>query len=112
MYIVIYRNSVFEIQETFGHFVTELSKHMSSDDINLPKGSGRIIVGDIMVDFYCNGIYKMGGVIPNYYNTDSYLASDFLECGATKVNGKEIKDISEIIDIIGGINGSSRPNKI
>lgn len=112
MHIIIYRNSVFEIQETFGYFVTELLKHINSDDIKLPQGSGRIVVGDILIDFYCNGIHKMGGVRPNYYNTDSCLASDFLECGATKVNGKEIKDISEIINIIGGVNGSSRSNKI
>lgn len=59
-----------------------------------------IMVNDYHIDFFCGMVTRMGGTRPFLYNTDCKYASDFLEQGATKVNGKEIKTLAELLNII------------
>jgi len=98
MFIIIHRSKCSEIRKIFDDFVNVLSNKMDPN-IKIRK-NGPIDIGNTRIDFRCGEVYKLGGLIPDYYNTDSQEASDFLKCGADKVNGKEIKDISGIIDII------------
>lgn len=99
MNIVVYRSERSELKRVFDYLFTQLS------DVYLYNARGRhnktvIDIGDIRIDFRCGDIYKMGGLRPDYYNTDSQPASDFLCQGAVKVDGKELADISDIRRII------------
>lgn len=41
----------------------------------------------------------MSGTRPKYYNTDSILASNFLQQGACKVNGYEVDSLEKIVEL-------------
>ena len=112
MFIVVHRTDVFEIQEIFGEIVASL---LSSDILspNTKVTRSTIDIGDIRIDFRCSDMFKMAGLRPDYFNTDSEEVAHFLQLMADKVNGKEIKDISEIINMIKGAKyGNSRSNTL
>lgn len=111
MFIIIHRTSVVEAQKIFEYFAGLLSNEINSD-IEINQRWRTIGVNGNRIDFRCGDMERMAGSRPDYYNTDSESVAFFLQLMADKVNGKEIKDISEIINIIGGTNGSSRSNKI
>ena len=112
MFIVIHRTEAVEAQKVFEHLAETLPKELESD-IEINKNWRTIGVNGSRIDFRCGDVFKLGGLRPNYYNTDNELASCFLEQSAVKVNGKEIKDISEIVTLVkGGPYGNSRTNKI
>jgi hypothetical protein len=99
MFIVIYRTKAIDVSKVFEELAESISSEIDSN-IKINKNWLSIGIENARIDFRCGEVYKLGGLIPDYYNTDSQEASDFLKCGADKVNGKEIKDISGIIDII------------
>lgn len=59
-----------------------------------------IQIGNIYFHFRCGDPYKMAGILPDYYNINSTIASDLLHQAASKVGGKELKSLSELIETI------------
>jgi len=111
LHIIIHRSSSVDAQKVFERFITALFNESSTMQIN---DRGKYIdIENIRIDFRCGDMLKLDGVRPDYYNTDSDLVSCFLQQSANKVNGKEIKDIDDLINMIKGVaNGNSRPDKI
>lgn len=54
----------------------------------------------IIIRFGWGSIWKMAGLSPQYYNTDSSFASEYLSMSASKCGGKEIDTLSEICKIV------------
>ena len=99
MFIIIHRTECAEIQKVFDHMVESLANEINSD-IEINQKWRTIGVEGSRIDFRCGDYSKMAGSRPDYYNTDNETVAYFLQLMADKVNGKEIKDISEIINII------------
>ena len=99
MNIVVYRSKRTEIKKAFDYLFTQLSNVYPCNTMSRYNETV-IDIGDIRIEFRCGDIYKMGGLRPDYYNTDSQPASDFLCQGAVKVDGEELADISDILRII------------
>ena len=112
MLIIIHRSECSEMQKVFDYMVKSLPNEIDSD-IEINQKWRTIGVEGNRIDFRCGDYSKMAGTRPDYYNTDSEAVAYFLQLMADKVNGKEIKDISEIINIIkGGTNGNSRSDTL
>jgi len=99
MYIVMHRTEALDAQKVF-EYLAELLPTEINSIIEINKNWFTIGVENNRIDFRCGDITKMAGLRPDYYNTDSETVSHFLQLMADKVNGKEIKDISEIVNII------------
>lgn len=98
MNIVIYRKSPPDITKLFKEIIKELNDRKIKFRGVL---NGYIIVKQrINISFFCNDVCRMGGIRPDYYNTDTTEASEFLKQGASKVNGHEISTLKDLLDII------------
>jgi hypothetical protein len=112
MFIIIHRTECSEIRKIYEYLVETLPNEVNSV-IEVNKKWITVGVENTRIDFYCGDYSRMAGIRPDYYNTDNETVAYFLQMMADRVNGKEIKDISELINIIkGGINGNSRSDKI
>ena len=98
MLIVIYRSEYYQMMETYKNVKRELMKLL--DPYTLICSGTKMFVGpDIKIDFRCEFIGNMAGLIPNYYNAVDSDSYKFLLQAAAKVNGRHAT-ISEILDII------------
>lgn len=101
--VVIYRKNRNDLLNVFAEITTRLKETKMDEDcdgLNICKNLDFIKFQDWSIEFFCGSVLKMGGTRPFLYNTDCKYASDFLEQGAVKVNGKEIKDLEELLRII------------
>lgn len=54
----------------------------------------------IFVSFRCGDVYKMAGIRPNYYETWSLEADEFLAQSAAKCCGKKLDSLQDIARVI------------
>lgn len=99
MYIIVHRTENSEVKKVVEYLAKSLPNEINSN-IEITKNWFTIGVNGTRIDFRSGDITKMRGSRPDYYNTDSCLASDYLLYEASRVHGKEIKDISDIINLI------------
>lgn len=95
--VVIYRKNKNDLLDAFAEIARHLKEHSNP---SIDKKYLTIKFQDWSIEFFCGAVWRMGGTRPSLYNTDYKYASDFLEQGAVKVNGKEIEDIEELLRII------------
>lgn len=95
--VVIYRKNKNDLLNIFVEIARRLKEH---GDPSIDKKYVTIKIRDWSIEFFCGTVFKMGGTRPFLYNTDCKYASDFLEQGAVKVNGKETEDLEELLRII------------
>lgn len=95
--VIIYRKNKNDLLNTFTEIARRLKEHGSP---SIYEKHITIKFQDWSIEFFCGAVFRMGGTRPFLYNTDCEYASDFLEQGAVKVNGKEIEDIEELLRII------------
>lgn len=95
--VVIYRKNKNDLLNVFSEITRHLKEHSNPC---IDEKYVTIKNRDWSIEFFCGAAWRMGGIRPFLYNTDCKFASDFLEQGATKVNGKEIEDIEELLRII------------
>lgn len=94
--IIIYRKSREDALMAFEQFIYQC-KLLNLETINrIP----RIIFNEYDIQFWCGDYWRMGGLRPKYYNTDSRLASEYLEQSAYKCGGKEIVNIDDLYKIL------------
>ena len=102
VYIVVHNTKYDEIKETSKYLYETLNKLYPDIPRSYHDGSFIVIGGDIQIDLRW-GIEpdKLAGIRPNYYYTDSdgYMA-DMLAQSAYKVNGKRLKNMEQLIQII------------
>lgn len=58
------------------------------------------ICNHIRVSFRCGDVYKMAGIRPNYYETWSLEADEFLAQSAAKCCGKKLDSLQDIARVI------------
>jgi len=58
------------------------------------------ICNHIRVSFRCGDVYKMAGIRPNYYETRSLEADEFLAQSAAKCCGKKLDSLQDIARVI------------
>lgn len=95
--VMIYRKNKNDLLNVFSEIARHLKEHGNPC---IDEKYATIKIRDWSIEFFCGTVWRMGGIRPFLYNTDCKFASDFLEQGATKVNGKEIEDIEELLRII------------
>lgn len=91
--VVIYRKNKNDLLNTFAEIARRLKEHGDPSHITIK-------FQDWYIEFFCGAALGMGETRPFLYNTDFKYASDFLEQGAVKVNGKETEDLEELLRII------------
>lgn len=100
MDIIIHRIYKEDLYKVFKEIVCLLEKkHM---DVIIDDKKLVISFNDNRITFWCSSYWHywhMGGTRPKYYNTDSVLASEFLQQGASKVGGYEVDDLEELVDL-------------
>lgn len=103
MIIIIHRTKLLDLVSLRNEIIARLS-HIIVNDRKVVFDSLRNCIkidDDIIVEFRGGTkIYRFGGIRPDIYNTDNALIRDVLEQSAQKVNGIEVKDVSEIIRMI------------
>lgn len=83
--------------------MNDLTNYLSSfrNDMSVDKYRATVdICGRIGVTFRCGKAYKMAGIRPNYYQTHSREAEEFLTQSAVKCCGKRLDSLWEIANII------------
>lgn len=93
--VVIYRSSRRQLERAFKETVEMIRKREIKAIID--RNRLYINIGDNRISFWLGDPCRMGGLRPKYYNSNSRLASDFLQQGASKVNGYEIPDLETIV---------------
>lgn len=103
-YDVVYRKNAFDLSNSFEEIKNIFIKNRKQERVKFKyfiDNDRKIVkVNDHFIEFYCGSIYKMGGIRPFLYNTDCECASDFLQQGASKVNGKEVMNLEELVKIV------------
>lgn len=100
---IIYRKKSSDIFKVFDEIVKcleDLQSNSDRDRLTVDKNLILLYVDGYTINFFCGPVWKMGGIRPSLYNTDCKHASDFLEQGAEKVNGKEVKDLNELLKMV------------
>ena len=94
--IVIHRQ---EVQDANLVFIELCDKLASFGPCARVRRRGEIDILDTRISIRCGDICRMAGLRLDYYNTDSYLASEFLSVRC----GMEFKSINDIFKILGEI---------
>lgn len=95
MNIVIYREKMKDMLEEYKYLFDKLKNDLGEYLKIYPNGLV-IDIFDVHVDFRCGDVLKLAGLRPDFYNTDSITASNFLWQSAEKVNGKKINTLDDI----------------
>lgn len=95
--VMIYRKNKNDLLNVFSEIARHLKEHGNPC---IDEKYVTIKFQDWSIEFFCGSVLKMGGTRPFLYNTDCKYASDFLEQGAEKVDGNEIKNLEELLRII------------
>lgn len=95
--IIIHRMRLTDLHKVFKEIVGILEKK----NINVMIDDKKMIItfNDRRITFWCSDYWRMGGTRPKYYNSDSVLASEFLQQGASKVGGYEVGDLEELVNL-------------
>lgn len=97
--IIIYRDNyedMFRAMNELMNYLVDLKDSMSID-----KHRAVIdICNHIRVSFRCGDVYKMAGIRPNYYETWSLEADEFLAQSAAKCCGKKLDSLQDIARVI------------
>lgn len=101
--VVIYRKNKNDLLNAFTEIVSSLEGakiDRSRDKLVIDRSRISVKFNDWSIEFFCGIVLRMGGTRPFLYNTNCKYASNFLEQGAVKVDGKEVKDLKELLRII------------
>lgn len=100
MLIILHRLLESDMRRLYDEVNMELSKRINNSILKTARGS--ILVGpDIKIEFRAGRKDKLTGLRPDYYNTDTYLAGQYLEQSVVKNEGRSAS-IMEIYSIIEG----------
>lgn len=96
--MVVYRKKASDSFKVFS-MIKRIIKAFSIE-ASIDETKKIIEVNDYHITPFCGPVWKMGGIRPFLYNTDCKYASEILEQGASKVDGREIENLEELVRII------------
>lgn len=97
--IIIYRykhKDMFETMHDLIEYLPDIRNNMSVDEHRAVID----ICDHIRVLFRCGDVYKMAGIRPNYYETWSLEADEFLAQSAAKCRGKKLDSLKDVAYVI------------
>lgn len=97
MEIIIHRQWSEDLRKVFKEVVDILEN--KNIDAMIDEKKLVITLKDKRITFWCSAYWHIGGTRPKYYNSDSVLASEFLQQGASKVGGYEVDDLEELVNL-------------
>ena len=103
VYILVHKSKFEEAKEASKYISDILNKMFPDEPRYYRNGLYITMSNDICIDFrYGDDHYKVSGVTPNYYYTDS-LSSDVINAikiGACRVNGQRLEKLEHVIHIV------------
>ena len=97
--IIIYRDKHEDMHEAMHNLINylpDIRKSISVDEHRAVID----ICNHIRVLFRCGDVYKMAGIRPNYYETWSLEADEFLAQSAAKCCGEKLDSLKDIAYVI------------
>ena len=100
MYIIVYYKYAMDSAMDARDLAGMLIERFGAENVKLKNNKLTIDIFDVRIDFRSGELHKMAGVSPDYFIAYNFEAVQYLECQASRVNGKRLGKLEDIVQVI------------